>query len=50
MPYSTTCHAHTTMSAQALEFKRVQREIIKILLDHSSLYEDLRARASSSPH
>ena len=42
--------AHTTMSAQALESKRVQREIIKILLDHSSLYEDLRARASSSPH
>ena len=42
--------AHTTMSTQALESKQVQREIIKILLDHSSLYEDLRARASSSPH
>ena len=39
--------AHTTMSAQALEFKRVQREIIKILLNHSSLYEDLRVRASA---
>ena len=38
------------MSTQALEFKRVPREIIKILLDHSSLYEDLRGRASSSPH
>jgi hypothetical protein len=35
------------MSTQALESKRVQREIIKILLDHSSLYEDLRARASA---
>jgi type I restriction enzyme R subunit len=39
--------AHTTMSTQALESKQVQREIIKILLDHSSLYEDLRARASA---
>ena len=39
--------AHTTMSTQALESKQVQREIIKILLDHSSLYEDLRERASA---
>ena len=39
--------AHTTMSTQALESKQVQREIIKILLNHSSLYEDLRERASA---
>ena len=39
--------AHTTMSTQALESKQVQREIIKILLNHSSLYEDLRKRASA---
>ena len=39
--------AHTTMSTQALESKQVQREIIKILLDHSNLYEDLRERASA---
>ena len=39
--------AHETMSKQALKSKRVQREIIKILLDHSSLYEDLRERASA---
>ena len=39
--------AHTTMSTQALESKQVQREIIKILLNHSSLYEDLRVRASA---
>ena len=35
------------MSTQALESKQVQREIIKILLNHSSLYEDLRERASA---
>ena len=39
--------AHTTMSTQALESKQVQREIIKILLDHSNLYEDLRVRATA---
>ncbi len=44
---SDALDAHTTMSTQALESKQVQREIIKILLDHSSLYEDLRERASA---
>ncbi|HIM28483.1 MAG TPA: hypothetical protein EYG57_02875 [Planctomycetes bacterium] len=40
--------AHTAMSTQALASKLVQKQMIQILLNHSSLYEDLRARASAT--
>ncbi len=37
--------AHTSMSAQALNSPIVLRGILDILLNHSQLYETLRARA-----
>jgi type I restriction enzyme R subunit len=40
--------AHTTMSTQALNSPIVLRGLLDILLNHSGLYETLRARASSS--
>ncbi len=37
--------AHTTMSTQALGSDSVQEGLKDILLNHSTLYEDLRAQA-----
>lgn len=39
--------AHTSMSTQALNSPLVLRGMLNILLNHSPLYETLRARANS---
>ena len=39
--------AHKNMGAQALASKAIQAKLIELLLSHSSLYEDLRARAQA---
>ena len=39
--------AHTSMSTQALNSPVVLRGILNILLNHSQLYETLRARAGA---
>ncbi|MBC7620319.1 MAG: hypothetical protein H7293_15290 [Candidatus Saccharibacteria bacterium] len=39
--------AHTTMSTQALNSPLVLRGMLNILLNHSGLYETLRARAGA---
>jgi type I restriction enzyme R subunit len=41
--------AHTSMSTQALNSPIVLRGILDVLLNHSGLYETLRARASPPP-
>jgi len=38
---------HQDLASQALASKLIQAKLIEILLSHSSLYEDLRARAQA---
>ena len=39
--------AHNLMSTQVLNSKTIQNGLIDILLNHTDLYDSLRARASS---
>jgi len=41
--------AHTTMSQQALASKSLQAGLLRLLLDHTGLYEDLKGREGRRP-